>query len=842
MQVVDMVYAYVVKFSIALLIVNAACVATAEEKIDYDLKRMPQKSQKSVPWARQPPEKRSDQYMDEYETTEERIELDHRPVDSKRHHQAQLQDEYHEEKTVEYVDEEKEPQSYKFGFEIKDEHEGHQYRHEQKDSKGNIHGRFGYRDAKGQYRQVDYVADNHGFRANIKTNEPGVIDQNPANVEIQKDKNEARNSHQIDVAHSPDQSAGYNHEKSTESEQYHRQPVKEAQSHGDGASYETHHDQSVNYEAHSHHPYPNQEPEKHYPGKDEHSSKYEVGPTAVVQKYFVKEGESDHEYSPPPKQYRDETAIYEKSHSDDTYEKRHPKNRKAKAHRRRPSTYQYELDTNGHSYRYTKPPSSQEYEPPQEEHSYHQYDKEYLGHSHGQHLQNVHVAPTREKAPAAEEYEGFKNLFDDKEGEHQHKRVILPQIAEQDSHSYNPENHHSQDISEHGYTPKERHVVKYEYSDDTVGENKLRHSEVHRGAPKHVPAVNQYIQVIEEPHQPSPDVYDKEKFPYEHRQIQYLKTEPGPQAVVLMDVRDKVHNPQKETAYEERNYDHPQSNAYHVIQPNIPVQYEEKDEDLPKPSHQESSRYNVKTHTQEHLKEAVLELNADVYKQLIENKSPGRIVAIPINHLNNGHLDYTNSPQSHLHPKPGKAHGILHIPLDDKSQSTVDLKNLPLVLQIPHDKATNYQKPQDIFKEHTSQNKAPTIYTHNQPFVVSVPKAVNRYQKNKEYSKSKWIPMTPSWNQIRRKSPHENDSPVAQSYEPQELGVPRVALKASNGEVYQILQGENSEGLSDLHRTPSTLTSIVGSRSKKVKPNLYTLSSSSALSHQGQRIVSVHRS
>ncbi|GFX19236.1 cuticle protein 16.8 [Trichonephila clavipes] len=829
MQVVDMVYVDVVRFSIVLLIINATWVTTAEEKIDHDLKRLSGISPKPDPWVRQPSEKRSDHYMDEYETTEERIELDHRPEDSKRHpHPHQLQDEYHEEKTVEYIDEEKVPQSYKFGFEIKDEHEGHQYRHEQKDAKGNIHGRFGYRDAKGQYRQVDYVADNHGFRANVKTNEPGIVDQNPANVEIQKDKNEASKeySHHVDVAHSPDQSADYKHEKGAESEQYHRQPVKEAPSHGDGNDYETHHDQSVNYDSHSHHPYPSHETEKHYSEKNEHSSKYEEGPTAVIQRYFVKEGEPEHEYNHPSNQYQDvPDAIYEKSHSDGTYVKRRPKNHKAKSHARRPSTYQYELDTDGHSYRYAERPFSQGYEPPQDDHSYHHHNKEYHDHVHVQPVQHVHAVPARENTHIPDEYEGYKHSHADKDAEHQHTRVILPQVVEQDSHSYRPENHPSHDISEHGYTPKEKHVVKYEYSD----ENKLGQSEVHRGAPEHVPTAHQYIQVIEVPHQPSSDAYGKEKISYEHKH----KTEPGHQAVVLMDERDKIHHHQKEAAYEERNYEHPHPNAYHVLQHNNPVQYEGKNEDVPKTNHQESLRYNVKANQQEHLKEAVLELNADVYKQLIESKSPGRrLVAIPINHLSD------DPAKSHLYPKSGKAHGILHIPLDDKSQSTVDLKNLPLVLQIPQDKTGSYQKPQGIYNEHALQKKAPAVYTHYQPTVVSVPKAVNRHHKNKEYSKTKWIPMTPSWNQIRRKSHNENDSPATRSYEPPELGASRVALKVSNGEVYQILQGENSGGLSDLHRTPSTLSS----RTKKVKPSLYALSTSSALNHQGHRIVSVLRS
>ncbi len=38
-------------------------------------------------------------------------------------------------------------------------------------------GSYGYTDGHGIYRQVDYVADKHGFRATIKTNEPGTSNE-----------------------------------------------------------------------------------------------------------------------------------------------------------------------------------------------------------------------------------------------------------------------------------------------------------------------------------------------------------------------------------------------------------------------------------------------------------------------------------------------------------------------------------------------------------------------------------------------------------------------------------------------------------------------------------------
>jgi len=48
-----------------------------------------------------------------------------------------------------------------------------------------VHGSYGYRDNHGVYREVVYVADRNGFRANIKTNEPGISGtKDPASVKI----------------------------------------------------------------------------------------------------------------------------------------------------------------------------------------------------------------------------------------------------------------------------------------------------------------------------------------------------------------------------------------------------------------------------------------------------------------------------------------------------------------------------------------------------------------------------------------------------------------------------------------------------------------------------------
>ncbi|GFT72948.1 cuticle protein 16.8 [Nephila pilipes] len=78
------------------------------------------------------------------------------------------------------------PQPYKFGYSIKDHH-GEQHREESGDGGHAVRGSYGFTDARGIRRQVHYVADHGGFRAQVKTNEPGTANQNPAAVHLFSD-------------------------------------------------------------------------------------------------------------------------------------------------------------------------------------------------------------------------------------------------------------------------------------------------------------------------------------------------------------------------------------------------------------------------------------------------------------------------------------------------------------------------------------------------------------------------------------------------------------------------------------------------------------------------------
>ncbi|XP_076374013.1 cuticle protein 10.9-like [Tachypleus tridentatus] len=76
------------------------------------------------------------------------------------------------------------PNPYDTGYDTVDEYGTRQSRQESGDGYGSVQGSYSYTDPWGTGRQVNYVADEGGFRAWISTNEPGTANQNPADVEI----------------------------------------------------------------------------------------------------------------------------------------------------------------------------------------------------------------------------------------------------------------------------------------------------------------------------------------------------------------------------------------------------------------------------------------------------------------------------------------------------------------------------------------------------------------------------------------------------------------------------------------------------------------------------------
>lgn len=77
------------------------------------------------------------------------------------------------------------PAPYAFSFDSEDEYGTKLGRQEQADGSGAVKGQYTLSDANGISRIVVYVADDNGFRAEVKTNEPGTLTSNPADVQIQ---------------------------------------------------------------------------------------------------------------------------------------------------------------------------------------------------------------------------------------------------------------------------------------------------------------------------------------------------------------------------------------------------------------------------------------------------------------------------------------------------------------------------------------------------------------------------------------------------------------------------------------------------------------------------------
>ena len=71
---------------------------------------------------------------------------------------------------------------YNFGFDVRDDFGNHQYRKEEADGRGTVRGTYGYTDANGLFRYVDYIADANGFQAKIRSNEPGIGSGQAANI------------------------------------------------------------------------------------------------------------------------------------------------------------------------------------------------------------------------------------------------------------------------------------------------------------------------------------------------------------------------------------------------------------------------------------------------------------------------------------------------------------------------------------------------------------------------------------------------------------------------------------------------------------------------------------
>ncbi|XP_054713230.1 adult-specific rigid cuticular protein 15.5-like [Uloborus diversus] len=74
--------------------------------------------------------------------------------------------------------------NYAFNYNIVDEKGASNSRSEAGDAHGNVKGYYSLNDIDGRSRHVDYIADDHGFRAVVKTNEQGTAKSAPAGAVI----------------------------------------------------------------------------------------------------------------------------------------------------------------------------------------------------------------------------------------------------------------------------------------------------------------------------------------------------------------------------------------------------------------------------------------------------------------------------------------------------------------------------------------------------------------------------------------------------------------------------------------------------------------------------------
>lgn len=102
--------------------------------------------------------------------------------------------------------------NYMFTYEIKDHHGAQNYRSEKGDKDNNVEGSYGIQDVDGRMRVVDYWADKkNGFVAKIRSNEPGVSNQDSADAIFNGlDKHGGGGGkEQMDIDHSQGHSQGY---------------------------------------------------------------------------------------------------------------------------------------------------------------------------------------------------------------------------------------------------------------------------------------------------------------------------------------------------------------------------------------------------------------------------------------------------------------------------------------------------------------------------------------------------------------------------------------------------------------------------------------------------------
>ncbi|GBN13243.1 hypothetical protein AVEN_101714-1 [Araneus ventricosus] len=83
------------------------------------------------------------------------------------------------------------PIPYSFNYNSETEDGGRSSHQESSDGSGRVSGSYTVNNLEGHSRVVEYIADENGFRAVVKSNEPGTTNLNPADVTVESSASDA---------------------------------------------------------------------------------------------------------------------------------------------------------------------------------------------------------------------------------------------------------------------------------------------------------------------------------------------------------------------------------------------------------------------------------------------------------------------------------------------------------------------------------------------------------------------------------------------------------------------------------------------------------------------------
>ncbi|XP_035205811.1 uncharacterized protein LOC118180836 [Stegodyphus dumicola] len=686
--------------------------------------------------------------------------------------QSLLAEDYEE---VKYGNEEKQvPQSYQFGFEVQDHKEGHQFRHERKDAAGNVQGRFGYRDSKGQYRQVEYIADDFGFRANVKTNEAGVANEDPADVGIQKSQDLTLHA-QVAASGASYPTGDVTIHKDATDNKVNLQPPQTLindEPHSEETRYGLKHSpHPQHYLSPEANPSSSEPDEEYYYTKINKQLRNKNASPAVVYRHFFKKHVPRRENTIPihkyPIDFSDTTSNHRPYGSQlETFSP--------------PTNQRYHHENEDYNYGNEKRPQIvyQQYE--QGNHPHNEMDE-----IRGNFDENEGGAEIKHEAPLLVEpefYEIFKNSANDADFPYPNEKGKLI-LIQADKIKYNtdlPQQDNKQGVPYPGQTAifiKHKKEEESNYGDRQYGFYK--NSDFFNGnkQPNLLGYNNNNNNNNNNNKSPTPN-----QMKYGAR---YISRDVPPTQILQKAVHQsgpQLRYINKADAHSKPSYK-PDSNKEAEIRIGAKP-YNEKLENYPKNlplSVLQQHNTEAPTQNQEQfpLQQAILEIDADVYKQLIESKAPGqRIVAIPYNGQSHNYGDRASSIPVVLDKNafPLKPHGILHLPVNhndaqhthQQQNNMVPLEKLKrpaaIVLHIAHGQNIDFMSNKAPHKEDISLGKDHVSYKLSQPHIDTFQKSEKETIKTRDYSKSKWIPITPLWNQIRRQSKQDGTSSASSAH------------------------------------------------------------------------------